>query len=56
MVKRSGSIRKRRAVDGKLCSHLEWPKGKIISVLYAYTNLKTVVIMRLPYNQNVFSG
>ena len=25
MVKRSGSIRERRAVDGKLRSHLEWP-------------------------------
>ena len=25
MVKRSGSIRDGRAVDGKLRSHLEWP-------------------------------
>ena len=41
MVKRSGSIREGRAVDGKLRSHLEWPK-RLVTLLFNLTIISDI--------------
>ena len=41
MIKQSGNIRERRAVDGKLRSHLEWP----YTVAIAYN----IIVLNAPF-------
>ena len=49
MVKRSGSIRERRAVDGKLRSHLEWPYMYIFPYGFRSPVSSMVEIFAVPF-------